>query len=833
MDFEDYLPESLPLVTPTYSLEPDMIFGWRPKNLINSGPIPLIFDCDFPDTFNLLINKTNKPIYNGPRPKDSFTIHHHLASSKYSNYPYNFSDPMISAYEFMSRMFDEPEPREFEGMIKHRPYKCLTFDSDFEAGNLDRVLYVNENEYDLYIRSDSNTSRHYHWFYFKVSDIDTKRTVKFNIVNYSRYSPLWDCGQTPVFKSQVRVAKGLAEGWERIDTQVKFLPSRLNKSFGNGPPKYWMLTFSYTFESEETEVCFAATVPYTYTDCIRFIQQVAQHPSVTQESFCKTISGIDLPILTITDNTESEDTRKYMFITSRVHPSETVGSWVMEGFLKFLIGNSPEALELRSLYVFKVIPMLNPDGVILGNSRTSMEGDDINRTYKNPDPRLHPVSYAIRNYIKKMNVRSQVVFFLDMHGHMCKKGSFMYGPYYPLHHDLYLKSRIYPKILGDRTLMFRYFSCRFRIERVKRTAARVVMFKELGVPMSYTLETSYFGYIREDRKTVPYSIEDLQLLGEEVGKGLLDYHKAVEEEALQTEIRAKERAMRKLKMNGGGIEDESSEGSSKPTSAGDSRKRIESLINSIKQDENEINRSDSEDSGSESDSETKRETIRRRRKLIAFMENYAIGVNGKEHSWSPIKKKRKKNSSQSPLKHIPKPTANPRNQKLKYLNSTILESDIDSSFKLAAQKLNSAKPIKTTELTRRSKPLNTTSVLNDTKFRVRSDIITDEVRRRGDMNFRVTVSSDKQTPTVFTEISTKLKSLLPSSEPGSAIKREKSARVRRTDSGSFTSVITPMPKIANVCVMGDSKKNTRENKKRTIREKSFQGVFFGQISPSL
>jgi len=36
-------------------------------------------------------------------------------------------------------------------------------------------------------------------------------------------------------------------------------------------------------------------------------------------------------------------------------------------------------MALRDLYVFKIVPMLNPDGVIIGNYRCSLVGDDLNR----------------------------------------------------------------------------------------------------------------------------------------------------------------------------------------------------------------------------------------------------------------------------------------------------------------------------------------------------------------------------------------------------------------------------------------------------------------------
>jgi len=39
------------------------------------------------------------------------------------------------------------------------------------------------------------------------------------------------------------------------------------------------------------------------------------------------------------------------------------------GFIDFLTSNHPIARVLRDNVVFKVVPMLNPDGVYLGNYR--------------------------------------------------------------------------------------------------------------------------------------------------------------------------------------------------------------------------------------------------------------------------------------------------------------------------------------------------------------------------------------------------------------------------------------------------------------------------------
>ena len=67
-----------------------------------------------------------------------------------------------------------------------------------------------------------------------------------------------------------------------------------------------------------------------------------------------------------------------MIVSAWVHPGESNSSYMMDGFLSFIIGKSKEAQLLRDLLIIKVIPMSNPDGVICGNYRTSVSGNDLN-----------------------------------------------------------------------------------------------------------------------------------------------------------------------------------------------------------------------------------------------------------------------------------------------------------------------------------------------------------------------------------------------------------------------------------------------------------------------
>jgi murein tripeptide amidase MpaA len=57
---------------------------------------------------------------------------------------------------------------------------------------------------------------------------------------------------------------------------------------------------------------------------------------------------------------------------------------MMKGAIDFLTSDAPEARVLRDKFVFKLVPMLNVDGVVNGNYRCSLSGADLNRRWKNP-----------------------------------------------------------------------------------------------------------------------------------------------------------------------------------------------------------------------------------------------------------------------------------------------------------------------------------------------------------------------------------------------------------------------------------------------------------------
>lgn len=90
-----------------------------------------------------------------------------------------------------------------------------------------------------------------------------------------------------------------------------------------------------------------------------------------------------------------------MVITARVHPGETPASWMMKGVLDFLTGDSSAAKELREKFIFKIVPMLNPDGVIVGNNRCSLTGRDLNRQYRTVIRETYPSIWYTKLMVRR------------------------------------------------------------------------------------------------------------------------------------------------------------------------------------------------------------------------------------------------------------------------------------------------------------------------------------------------------------------------------------------------------------------------------------------------
>jgi hypothetical protein len=420
-----------------------------------------------------------------------------------------------------------PHPEEISTVIRsNKPLKpfyspkgddeTLVFESRFESGNLETVYKVSESEYHLVLQNDINTRGNTQWFLFNVKNSRKGLNVKFNIVNLGKSDSLYNQGmQVLVYSEQGQTDK---PGWHRCNCRVKYLKNNLLRPSGK---PYYSVSFSYTFSYSKDSLYFAYSHPYTYSHLMKYLLSLEndhqrQH-LISRRSLCKSIGGNRCEFLTITDTDEPDKIkqRKNVFISARVHPGETVSSWMMQGIIDFLTCSSPEAETLRNRFVFRLLPMLNPDGVINGNYRTNLAGYDLNRKWKTPNKWIHPTIFYYKRLLKATQNEQEISFVCDLHGHSRSMGVFMYGCH---NFSIPEQTRVFPLLLSRLSEPFEFPLCSFKMQKTKESTLRITMFKELSIPNVFTLESSFAGH--NDHH---FSAIDLMDLGRDLCLALLKY----------------------------------------------------------------------------------------------------------------------------------------------------------------------------------------------------------------------------------------------------------------------------------------------------------------------
>ena len=483
----------------------------------------------------------------------------------------------------------------------------LYFDSHFESGNLKRAIRVLgreqirvpetadcalpqpcDQEYDLMCRKDIYTSGNIQWYYFSATtppaNVVYPIVVRFNIVNMLKRSSLYNYGMCPATYSLSDA--GYGKGWNHTGTDVCYYKNRLTYTkrvggSGKAPVRkklynYYTLSYTYTITKPDT-VYFAHCYPYTYTRLQNFIVSLERDNRIAKflrrRLLCHSLARNRCELLTVTepcDNAEAFSRRPVIVVSARAHPGETNSSYMMEGFIAFLVSTHPSAIALRQYFVFKLIPMLNPDGVIHGNYRCSLAGCDLNRKYRSPDPYLHPTVYAIKDLILSSHIKRGVFLYLDLHGHSRNKNVFSYGcdptltdafrskesaeneaipesdsnPKFraysglsPHIFDRKVFSRVLPKILSlgqqlwpseSLTGAFSYQDCSYKVQNSKKGAGRVMCWSDIGIDGSYTIEISFCGNgVNSEGKQIEKLFRSGEISGSETRPALSKYMSAI------------------------------------------------------------------------------------------------------------------------------------------------------------------------------------------------------------------------------------------------------------------------------------------------------------------
>uniref|UniRef100_A0A8C8SMB6 Cytosolic carboxypeptidase-like protein 5 n=1 Tax=Pelusios castaneus TaxID=367368 RepID=A0A8C8SMB6_9SAUR len=270
------------------------------------------------------------------------------------------------------------------------------------------------------------------WFYFSVKGGAPGKLIKINVLNMNKQSKLYSQGMSPFVRTLP-----VRPRWERIRERPTF--EMLETQF--------VLSFVHRFlDYRGATTYFAFCYPFSYTECQETLAQLDSRfeeckymsPSspldsiyYRRELLCRSLDNLRVDLLTITSCHGMKEQReprleklfpdeatprphcfsgkRVFFLSSRVHPGETPSSFVFNGFLDFILrDDDPRAQMLRRMFIFKLIPMLNPDGVVRGHYRTDSRGVNLNRQYLNPDAELHPAVYGAKAVLLYHHLHNRV-----------------------------------------------------------------------------------------------------------------------------------------------------------------------------------------------------------------------------------------------------------------------------------------------------------------------------------------------------------------------------------------------------------------------------------------
>ncbi|XP_035672271.1 uncharacterized protein LOC118413175 isoform X3 [Branchiostoma floridae] len=440
-----------------------------------------------------------------------------------------FCETLREAYFMRSRVGGSRGPlKDITVKLKDENDKTLIFESRFESGNLMKAVQVGEFDYELYLRQDLYTDKHTQWFYFRVQNAKKGHTYRFTIVNLLKGGSLYNMGLKPLMYSE-HDAHTKKTGWLRVGENIKYYKNNVRINL-RSDKCYYSLTWTCSFPNDNDNYFFAHCYPYTYSDLQDYLLKMANDPVRSkycrQRVLCRTLAGNLVYVLTITNpskNPEDAKVKKAVVLSARVHPGETNASWMMKGFLDYLSGSSADAKLLRDTFIFKIVPMLNPDGVIVGNYRCSLAGRDLNRNYKSVLKESFPSVWHTKMMVRRLCEEREVIVYCDLHGHSRKQNVFIYGCENRYDPEKRLKERVFPLMMqknaGEK---FSYNGCKFKVQKSKEGTGRIVMW-HTGIMNAYTMEATFAGSTRGKMKGYHFNAADFEAMGYHFCDTLLDY----------------------------------------------------------------------------------------------------------------------------------------------------------------------------------------------------------------------------------------------------------------------------------------------------------------------
>jgi hypothetical protein len=240
----------------------------------------------------------------------------------------------------------------------------VSISTDFGGGNLGKVEQVSETHFRCAVPGQADhegRNRQASWYYFRL-DGAKGREVTITLTDLRgeyNYKP----GNLCLRDDTPPVVSADGKTWRHLE---KISVEKDEATFRVTPDSnsFWI----------------AHIEPYTYSRLAGYILGGGFHFGVLGES----VEGRSIFYIPITDGSLPDEGKKVLWLMCRQHAWETGTSFVGQGAIEFML--SEEARELRKRVIFKVLPMVDPDGCERGGVRFNRNGYDVNRNWDTVDP---------------------------------------------------------------------------------------------------------------------------------------------------------------------------------------------------------------------------------------------------------------------------------------------------------------------------------------------------------------------------------------------------------------------------------------------------------------
>jgi hypothetical protein len=287
----------------------------------------------------------------------------------------------------------------------------LRYSDDFESGNLPIVKQLDQRgrAWELALRNDNDDASlpdsFRTWWYLRADDVPVRDKVR---LEFSRLGSRYYF--VPVYSYDQK-------NWQYFDEkEVTLMPG-----CDVHQPDTCRLIVNKQFT--EPTVWMARTFPYTTQDLSAFLDSIAENKNVeTSQLGLSPHFQKPLQLMSINDKTISSP-KQTIWIHTRTHGAETGPSFVLEGLIRAVLADDELGRALRQHFIFKIVPMHNPDGVILGNYRTNASSINLETQWQfSPGSpyldRVAPVENRLINeaMVNAMkNNKAPVVLALNLH----------------------------------------------------------------------------------------------------------------------------------------------------------------------------------------------------------------------------------------------------------------------------------------------------------------------------------------------------------------------------------------------------------------------------------